>query len=164
MLRTFFYFAEKLKAMKNLMFLIGIFAASIFYAQAQTEVVIGEEVFSGNWFSDLDEASKEPEKVIYLDLSLQKLKTFPSEILKFTNLEKLYLPYNYYPSIPDEIAVLDKVKELDISGSYYMNHLPIEGLKGMKSLEKIMISDNKLVAGELDKLRKALPGCTIVAD
>jgi Leucine-rich repeat (LRR) protein len=149
--------------MRTLTVLISIlfFGLSV---SAQTEVKIGSEVFSENYFDNLDAAAKSPEKVVYLDLSLQKLKSFPEVILTFKNLEKLLLPYNYYPSIPNEIGQLDKVKELDISGSYYMNHLPIEGLKDMESLEKIIIKDHKLVAGEIEKLREALPSCTVITD
>lgn len=136
----------------------------IFQIKAQTEIEISNEAFSENWFDNIDEAVKEPENVFYLDLSLQKLKTFPLEILEFNKLQKLYLPFNYYPSIPDEIGKLDKVTELDISGNYYMNHLPIEGLMDMESLKKIIVKDNKLAAGEIEKLQKALPGCTIITD
>lgn len=149
--------------MKTITLLVSAFLFA-FSVAAQTEIEIGNEVFSDNYFDDLEEAAKSPEEVVYLDLSLQKLKSFPEVILTFKNVEKLLLPYNYYPSIPNEIGQLDKVKELDISGSYYMNHLPIDGLKDMESLEKIIISDHKLVDGEIEKLRKALPSCTIITD
>ena len=103
--------------MKNIFALTILFLAFI-SVNAQTEVQIGNEVFSENYFTDLDKASQSPEKVFYLDLSLQKLKVFPTEILAFNNLEKLLLPFNYYPSIPAEIEKLDNVKVLDISGTY----------------------------------------------
>ncbi|MEX0811342.1 MAG: hypothetical protein WD048_03930 [Chitinophagales bacterium] len=150
--------------MKTILFVLSICLLDFSIAQAQTEIEISDETFSKNWYNDIDKAASEPENVVFLDLSLQKLKTFPEEILEFKNLEKLYLPFNYYPAIPNEIGQLDKVKELDISGSYYMNRLPIEGLKEMESLEKIIVKDHKLVAGEIDKLREALPGCTIITE
>ncbi len=121
-------------------------------------------MLSENWFNDLEKAKQNPEKVLYLDLSLQKLKSFPKEILTFINTERLYLPYNYWPSIPEEIGILSKVKILDLSGNYYMNYLPKEGLSKFKNLELFIIKDNKLAAGEIDKIRKLLPDAKIVTE
>ena len=137
------------------------------YAQEQkgNEVELDNDlIFSENWFSDLGKAKQIPEKVLYLDLSLQKHKIFPKEILTFKNAERLYLSYNYWTSIPDEIASLTNVKILDLSGNYYMNYLPKEGLSKMQNLELFIIKDNKLATGEIEKIRKLLPNAKIVAE
>lgn len=138
------------------------------FAQEQKgneEVAIDNDlVFSENWFTDLQQAKANPEKVLYLDLSLKKNKTFPPEILAFKNVERLYLSYNYWPSIPEEIGTLANVKILDLSGNYYMNYLPKEGLSKLTRLELLIIKDNKLAAGEIDKIKKLLPDTKVVAD
>lgn len=132
--------------------------------QGENEVAITDLMFSENWFSDLEKAKAEPEKVWYLDLSLQKHKTFPKEILTFTNLERLYLPYNYWASIPREIGTLTKLKVLDLSGNYYLNFLPVSELSKLTELREFMIKDNKLAKGEIEKVRQALPNCKIISE
>lgn len=141
---------------------LSMIIAGHIYSQEKS-VEVTDLMFSENWFNDLDEAKKNPDKVLYLDLSLQKLKKFPEVILTFKNVEHLYLPYNYWPSIPDEIGNLKHLKVLDLSGNYYLNHLP-EGLGNLKNLETLIIQDNKLADGEVEKARKMLPGCKIVTD
>lgn len=153
--------------MKNLkLILIALFMSGTLHAQIQgeNEVKITNLMFSENWFSDLEKAKNNPDKVLYLDLSLQKHKTFPKEILTFKNVERLYLPYNYWPSIPEEIGTLTKLKVLDLSGNYYMNYLPKEGLSKLKNLEEFTIKDNKLVKGEIEKIRKQLPNCKFIVE
>ncbi len=131
---------------------------------AQNEVAIDNKMFSGNWFDNMEDAKKSPEKVFYLDLSLQKLKTFPLEIFTFTNLQELHLPYNYWASIPAEgWAKLAKLEILDLSGNYYLNKLPIDGLAQLKALKSLLLKDNKLNAGEADKAAKALPQAKVEA-
>ncbi|HXH18817.1 MAG TPA: hypothetical protein VNJ07_07005 [Chitinophagales bacterium] len=133
--------------------------------QKENEVALDPSLMlSENWFNDLEKAKQHPGQVLYLDLSLQKLRAFPKEILTFKNVERLYLPYNYWPSIPDEIGILTRVKILDLSGNYYMNYLPLEGLSKLKNLELFIIKDNKLAAGEIEKVRKLLPHTKIVAE
>jgi len=129
---------------------------------AQTEVELDNKMFGGNWFDTMDEAKKSPEKVYYLDLSLQKLKTFPLEIFTFTNLKELHLPYNYWASIPATgWEKLTKLEILDLSGNYYLNKLPADGLGQLKSLKSLLLKDNKLNAGEADKVAKALPNAKV---
>ncbi|CAN5205769.1 hypothetical protein BH09BAC1_BH09BAC1_29150 [soil metagenome] len=131
---------------------------------AQTQVVLDDKMFSGNWFDSMDDAKKNPEKVYYLDLSLQKLKTFPVEIFTFTNLKELYLPYNYWTSIPATgWEKLAKLEILDLSGNYYLNKLPSDGLGQLKALKSLLLKDNKLNAGEAEKAAKALPNAKVEA-
>ncbi len=153
--------------MKTYLFVL-LFSFSLTPAMAQlqddNEVIITDLMFSENWFNAVEDAKGTPAKVFYLDLSLQKNKTFPKEILTFKNLERLYVPYNYWESIPNEIGTLSKLQILDISGNYYMNRLPLEGLKKLSNLREIIVKDHRLAAGELDKLRKALPNCKVVTE
>lgn len=150
--------------MKALYILFFTLASVSLFAQESTEVEITDVMFSDSWFSDLAKAKANPDKVVYLDLSLQKHKTFPMEILTFKNLERLLVPYNYWESIPNEISKLTKLKAIDMSGNYYLNHLPIEGLKKLPNLRELTIKDNKLAKGEVEKVKTALPKCKVVTE
>lgn len=131
--------------------------------KAQTEADLSNLMFTDEWFSNLDDAKANPEKVWYLDLGLQKLKTFPSEILTFKNVKHLYLQVNYWPSIPEEIGTLKNLEILDISSNYYLNTLP-DGLKNCTSLKQIIVKDNKLKSGEVARLQKLLPNVQIITN
>lgn len=130
-------------------------------ASAQTEIRLDSLMFTENWFNDLESAIAHPDKVWYLDLGLQKRRTFPKEILEFKNVKRLYLAVNYWPSIPDEIGNLKQLEILDLSSNYYLNKLP-EGLKNCTSLKELILKDNKLNPGEIEKFKKLLPHVQII--
>ena len=127
------------------------------------QIELDKKRFSEHWFSDLDEAKKQPEKVYYLDLSLQKLRSFPEVIFSFKNLKELHLSYNYWPSIPAGLSGLQHLELLDLSGNYYMNKLPADTEK-LAFLEQLLIKDNKLNASEVDRAHKSLINTEIVTD
>ncbi|HEY0031331.1 MAG TPA: leucine-rich repeat domain-containing protein [Bacteroidia bacterium] len=66
-------------------------------------------------FTSLEDALKNPEKVIKLELRKNKLKTFPMEIFKFPNLQYLDLSKNYIKEIPEEIGQLKDLQYFAIS-------------------------------------------------
>jgi len=150
--------------MKQLIIILSIATGLVVIGapvQAQVELELGEERFSDNWFDDLEKAQQNPAKVIYLDLSLQKLRAFPEEVFEFPNLTHLYLPYNYFNTIPDAIGQMKQLKVLDLSGTYYLNSLP-ESMGQLANLEKLIIKDNKLPAAEEAKIQKLLPNTDIL--
>lgn len=143
----------------SLLFLLGAYT----FVSAQNEVQLDNKRFSENWFSDLEEAKKNPDKVLYLDLSLQKLKQFPTVIFTFKNLKELHLSYNYWPSIPAGLNKLQHLELLDLSGNYYMNKLPAD-LEQLTFLEKLIIKDNKLTAAEVSRAQKALINSDVIVE
>jgi Leucine-rich repeat (LRR) protein len=147
--------------MKNLTLIIVVLFFSYVKSKAQTEIRLDSLMFTENWFSDIETASANPDKVWFLDLGLRKMKTFPPEILSFKNVKRLYLSVNYWPLIPDEIGNLKSLEILDLSSNYYLNKLP-EGLKNCTALKELIVKDNKLNAGEIDKIKKLMPHITIV--
>lgn len=147
-----------MKALTLLIALVTLFAGT---SMAQTEIKLDNKRFSENWFNDIDKAAANPDKVWYLDLSLQKLKEFPKDILAFKNLKELYLPVNYWPGVPNEIGSLKNLEILDLSSNYYMNTLP-EGLAELENLKELHIKDNKLNAGEVEKAKKWLPNAEVI--
>lgn len=146
--------------MKRMMLCLLI-ALSYVAVQAQSEVKLEDKRFSPNWFSDLEKAKANPDKVFYLDLSLQKLKVFPTEIFQFKNLKELHLSYNYWPTVPEGWGALTQLELLDLSGNYYLNKLPTD-LGKLKSLKELDLKDNKLNKGEADKASKALPNAKVL--
>lgn len=66
-------------------------------------------------YTNLEEALKNPEKVIKLELRKCKLKTFPMDILKFTNLQYLDLSKNSIKELPIEISQLKNLQYFAIS-------------------------------------------------
>ena len=66
-------------------------------------------------YSSLEEALKEPDKVIKLSLKKQKLTELPEEVLKFKNLQSLSLRNNKLTAFPRELKQLQYLQELDLS-------------------------------------------------
>jgi len=132
----------------------------------------------------LEEAKKDPEKVVELDLSGQNLTTFPPEILKMKNLAFLGLSQNKIQEIPAEIGELKKLYKLGLVGCQLktlpssigdltelvylhlekndLDALP-ESLGNLHKLKRLTLSENKLKKvpdsiGELDQLEWLLLG------
>ena len=68
-----------------------------------------------NAYTNLSLATANAEEVIKLELKRKKLKTFPKEILKMTNLQYLDLSKNGISELPPEIAELKNLQVLILS-------------------------------------------------
>jgi Leucine-rich repeat (LRR) protein len=66
-------------------------------------------------YTNLEEALKNPEKVIKLELRKCHLKKFPMEILQFPNLQYLDLTKNNIKELPTEISQLKNLQYFSIS-------------------------------------------------
>ncbi|TND01824.1 MAG: hypothetical protein FD123_4200 [Bacteroidetes bacterium] len=106
-------------------------------------------------YTSLQEALKEPDKVIKLVLRKQKLKMFPKEILQFTNLQYLDLSKNDLKELPDSIGVLKNLQVLHLSKNE-IEYLPKE-IGELVNLKILDVNQNELVElpssiGRLSKL------------
>lgn len=82
------------------------------------------------------------QNVTKLDLSGQKLKVFPKEILELKNLKKLNLSNNLLKEIPKEIENLRLLETLDISNNRIENiYAKVFNLKKLKILN---LNNNKI--------------------
>lgn len=68
-------------------------------------------------YRSLKEASIDPEAVCHLDLSSKNLTRIPPEVLKFKNLESIYLNFNKLTLFPVELAELKNLKLIDVTGN-----------------------------------------------
>jgi len=97
--------------MKNLTIITLLFLGLTFPLHLSAQVM----------FSELDEAlaHPNPEEVTVLTLNFHYLDEFPTEILKFSNLEVLNLGFNNLTSIPNDIKKLSKLQELHLNNNKF---------------------------------------------
>jgi Leucine-rich repeat (LRR) protein len=107
-------------------------------------------------FTSIQEAMKNPESVIKLELRRKGLKTFPKEILQMKNLQYLDLSKNKLLELPPEIGELTNLQVLILSKNK-ITSLPTQ-IGMLQNLEILNINQNDLVAlppqlGNLRNLR-----------
>ena len=81
----------------------------------EKELLDSAQLAEAYTYMDLKEALEHPEMVIKLELRKQKLKTFPTEIYKFKNLQYLDISKNQLKELPDSIYKITKLQYLDVS-------------------------------------------------
>jgi Leucine-rich repeat (LRR) protein len=125
-------------------------------AFAQDELLDSLTLDTLTAYTDLEEALKNPDKVIKLELRRKKYKTFPPEIFKFKNLQYLDLSKNSISVIPPEIETLTKLQYFSISKNG-LEELPTQ-IGALKELYYLNANQNNLTSlpweiGNLTKLR-----------
>lgn len=94
-------------------------------------------------YTSLEEALKEPEKVIKLNLRKAKLDVFPKEILKLKNLQELDLSKNRLTTIPDSIIKLKNLEKLDLSRNSFT--IFPKAVCKLSNLRHLVLFENKIV-------------------
>lgn len=107
-------------------------------------------------FTSIEEAMKNPEQVIKLELRKKRLKKFPLEILKFINLQYLDLSKNDIGELPAEIGQLKNLQYLAISRSG-LQEFPTQ-IGDLTNLYYLEANNNDLTSlpteiGKLEKLK-----------
>jgi len=96
----------------------------------------------------------------YLVLYNNELTSLPREIGQLQSLTNLYLSRNKLQTLPKEIGKLKNLTYLNL-GMNRIKTLPTE-LKNLKNLKELDLRGNhSLPKSQIQKLRKALPYCTI---
>ncbi|MDQ3047461.1 MAG: leucine-rich repeat domain-containing protein [Bacteroidota bacterium] len=99
--------------LRSMMLIIMGFCSSA--VSAQSRLLDSLTLDTLRSFTSLEEALKNPDKVIKLELRRKKYKTFPKEIFKFRNLQYLDLSKNSIAEIPPEIEQLKDLQYFSIS-------------------------------------------------
>ena len=127
---------------------------------AQDGAMTGLDVYFGEdgYFDNLEDALVEPEKVIYLDLSMQspKLKAIPSDVFKLVYLRYLELGFNQIAKVDERIAELKQLEVLGLDGNKYLKTTPII-LVEMNRLKEIRLKDTGLSVEQMKELSTMLP-------
>lgn len=99
-------------------------------------------------FRSLNEALREPDKVLSLDLSGQHLGKLPVELFRLKNLRELRLRNDDLTTLPPEIATLTHLRLLDVSGNP-ITVLP-ERFAELGELEELFLNNDKSLSLERD--------------
>lgn len=93
-------------------------------------------------YYSIEEAKRNPELVYHLDLSKQKLKQVPEDILLFSNLESLSLRKNKLKEIKLDLSSLTQIKTLNLSKNK-LNNIP-KWVYQLPKLEELNLSQNPI--------------------
>jgi Leucine-rich repeat (LRR) protein len=127
--------------MKKLFFILLLFSIKISVAQ-EAQLLDSVALSQYDEFTDLDSARKNPDAVVKLVLRKKKLKTFPTQILKFKNLQYLDLSKNSIKELPDSIITLKKLQVLIVSKTG-LESLP-NTIGGLKNLKYLNVNQNDI--------------------
>ena len=142
-----------LKSLKSITAVL-LFVLSFQKISAQSELLDSLTLDTLTAFTSIDEALKHPEDVIKLELRKKRLKKFPPEIFKFTNLQYLDLSKNSIQEIPDEIGQLKNLQYFSIFKND-LRELPTQ-IGGLTNLYYFDADNNSLTSlpREIGKLQK----------
>jgi len=138
--------------MKILNTLVILFLTSFIYAQDGLFTL--EELENEQLFESMEEALLEPENVIRLDLSKQKIPNLDYDFGKLVKLQWLNLSKNDFEEFPIAVTELPDLQWLDLSKND-ITKIPDE-IGKLQNLLYINISKNKVyvISPELGKLKK----------
>jgi Leucine-rich repeat (LRR) protein len=105
-------------------------------------------------FTDLNEALKQPDKVLKLVLRKEKLDSFPEAIWQFKNLQYLDLSRNNIREIPDSISRLKNLQVLHLSRNQ-IEYMP-RTIGDLSELRILEVNQNELyvLPPQIGKLQK----------
>jgi leucine-rich repeat protein SHOC2 len=125
---------------------------------SQTHLLDSVELATYQEYTDLQEAMKDPEHVVKLNLRKQKIKGFPKEILRMKNLQYLDLSRNNIKELPDSIVTLTSLQYLIVSRTG-LELLP-SNIGKLENLKHLNVNQNEISVipysfGDLEKLEVA---------
>ena len=113
-------------------------------AHLKAQLLSLEELNDAYKYESLEEALKNPDKVIRLDLKRQDLDSLPLDILKFKNLQYLSLRKNQFNYFPVELSHLVNLQVLDLSKNE-LTSIPPE-ISSLTNLKHLILNNNQLAS------------------
>lgn len=110
----------------------------------QVKQLSGDELVEAKIYTSLEEASKQADKVLKLDLSGQNLAAIPQEIFQMKSLQFLDLSKNKIAEISDEIQNLSQLQELNLSDNQ-LNKVSAK-IDELAFLQKLNLAKNQLTS------------------
>lgn len=92
-----------------------IFFCVLFSASSKCQLLDSAALEATFSYTSIEEAMKNPDAVIRLDLRKAKLKTFPVEIFKLKNLQYLDISKNNIKYVPDSLDMLPNLQYFNAS-------------------------------------------------
>ena len=107
-----------------------------------TQLLSQEELDTTYIFTTLEKANRNPDEVFILDLTKNRLKVFPKEILTFKNLNILRLGKNSIAIVPPGISDLIYLQELDL-GKNNLDAFPTDIVE-LTNLKRLILNQNDI--------------------
>lgn len=113
------------------------------------------DINANKWYTSLEDALGEPDRVFKLDLSGQGLKEIPKQISMLTNLNELRIKDNLIATVGTELSENTRLESIDFSGnqieSIDFNNLSENSL----NLKFLILRENSLteIDGSINKLK-----------
>ncbi len=127
---------KQLRSNINHLFIIFIFMLTLCLHSKNLVAQVSEKEYT-----TLEDALKEPDKVIRLNLKNQSNTKFLKQLSKFKNLEYLNIRNNKISALPKEINMLSKLKILDL-GDNNISVLP-RNFSELKNLTELYLDHEK---------------------
>ena len=113
-------------------------------------------------YYSMEEALKEPEKVVKLDIAMLKLTSIDPSIAKLVNLECLDLSFNRFSTLPPEMAYLKKLRVLNLTGTRFLAKVPAV-VAEIPNLEELDIRDHPEWKGtQFEDAKRLLPNVKVI--
>lgn len=114
------------------------------FAAATVATLADDSLKTAPWYHSLDDALREPEAVLKLDLSNRGLVEFPPEILRLPNLRMLLLNQNRIAALPSDLGRLARLSELELNQNAF-TEFPSAILE-LTELNELELSGNRIAA------------------
>jgi Leucine-rich repeat (LRR) protein len=144
--------------MKNLVFILALVLVST-YTYAQDAPLSPARLAKEPTFIYLKDALQTPLKVYKLNLSFNRLGTFPKEIGELKNLQELHSSSNQFSTLPKEIGELKNLRKLYLNENR-LSTLPKE-IGELKNLQSLDLKKNPISDTEKKRIQELLPECEI---
>jgi leucine-rich repeat protein SHOC2 len=126
---------------KNLKYIL-VYLISIFSLETKAQLLDSLTLENTFLYTSIQEAMKEPNSVIKLELKRKKLKSFPPELFQLKNLQYLDISKNSISEIPDSLEFFENLQYFNASKNK-INSMP-SSIGKMKNLKWLIWNNNDI--------------------